>query len=58
MKGPLFVYDNPLVGLSGAYLSRLEPDGSNPGDNYIRVALIHPPETTKTALEGILKVLR
>ncbi len=51
MKGPLFVYDNPLVGLPGAYLSRLEPDGSNPDDNY-------PPETTKTALEGILKVLR
>ncbi len=36
MKGPLFIYDNPLVGLPGAYLSRLEPDGSNPGDNYPR----------------------
>jgi N-succinyldiaminopimelate aminotransferase len=44
--------------LPGAFLSRIEPDGSNPGANYIRVALVHPPETTKIALEGILKVLR
>ncbi len=44
--------------LPGAYLSRAEADGSNPGTDYIRVALVHPPETTKTALEGILKVLR
>lgn len=44
--------------LPGAYLSRLEPDDSTPGDDYIRVALVHPPEITITALEQILKVLR
>ncbi|MBC8445177.1 MAG: aminotransferase class I/II-fold pyridoxal phosphate-dependent enzyme [Rhodospirillaceae bacterium] len=44
--------------LPGAYLSRTQPDGSNPGKDYIRVALVHPPEITKIALEGILKVLR
>jgi N-succinyldiaminopimelate aminotransferase len=44
--------------LPGAYISRPEADGTNPGDDYIRVALVHPPDVTKTALQGILKVLR
>jgi N-succinyldiaminopimelate aminotransferase len=44
--------------LPGAYISRTQPDGPNPGDDYIRVALVHPPDITKIALEGILKVLR
>ncbi|MBC8269646.1 MAG: aminotransferase class I/II-fold pyridoxal phosphate-dependent enzyme [Rhodospirillaceae bacterium] len=44
--------------LPGAYISRVEADGTNPGDDYIRVALVHPPDVTKTAFQGILKVLR
>ncbi len=44
--------------LPGSYLSRDEPDGSNPGNNYIGVALVNPIEITKEALEKILKVLR
>ena len=48
MKGPLFVYDNPLVGLPGAYLSRLEPDGSNP-------VTITPRKRQKQPLRAFLK---
>lgn len=44
--------------LPGAYLSRAEPDGSNPGENYIRVALVHPLEITKVALQAIVSTLR
>ena len=44
--------------LPGAYISRTEADGTSPGDDYIRVALVRPPDVTKTALQGILKVLR
>lgn len=43
--------------LPGAYLSRPEPDGTNPGDAFIRIALVHPPEITKTALESLLNTL-
>jgi N-succinyldiaminopimelate aminotransferase len=44
--------------LPGAYLSRPGADGKSPGDDFIRVALVHPLEVTETALRRILKVLR
>lgn len=44
--------------LPGAYLSRPAPDGSIPGANYIRVAMVHTPEIVQSALESILRVLR
>lgn len=44
--------------LPGAYLSRPAASGGSPGDAYIRIALVHAPETTRNALERIVKVLR
>lgn len=44
--------------LPGAYLSRPEAGNTNPGDDYIRVAMVHTPEITKTALQEIVTVLR
>ncbi len=43
--------------LPGAYIGR--PDGSrtNPGDRYLRLALVDDPETTAEALERLVKVL-
>ncbi len=39
--------------LPGAYLASDQPDGSNPGRNYIRVGLCAPLETTETALQRL-----
>jgi aspartate/methionine/tyrosine aminotransferase len=36
--------------LPGKFLSVAGPDGANPGDPYIRVALVSPPEHSKEAL--------
>ncbi len=44
--------------LPGAYLSRPNANGRSPGDDYIRVALVHSPDITKDALERIVKALR
>ncbi len=43
--------------LPGGYLANDMPDGSNPGSDYIRVALVHDAKTTKLALEQMVAVL-
>lgn len=43
--------------LPGAFLAQPGPDGVNPGDNYVRVALVHDPATIREALERIVSVL-
>ena len=44
--------------LPGRYLAREQADGSNPGADYIRVAMVHDQETTADALHRIVAVLR
>ena len=41
----------------GAYLAQPGPDGVNPGDDRVRVALVHDPVTIREALERIVSVL-
>jgi aspartate/methionine/tyrosine aminotransferase len=43
--------------LPGAYMSAAGPDGANPGDPYIRVALVHNRELTERALERLSEIL-
>lgn len=43
--------------LPGAFLSRPDLSGTNPGDTYIRVALVHDFETTTTALNRMFDIL-
>ena len=43
--------------LPGRYLAREQADGSNPGADYIRVAMVHDQETTADALHRIVAVL-
>jgi len=43
--------------LPGTYLAQAEPDGVNPGTDYIRVALVHDPDTTSEALTRIVAIL-
>jgi len=43
--------------LPGNYCAREQPDGSNPGAGYIRVAMVHDQETTAEALHRIVAVL-
>ncbi|MGE0698173.1 MAG: aminotransferase class I/II-fold pyridoxal phosphate-dependent enzyme [Hyphomicrobiaceae bacterium] len=40
----------------GAYLAQPNRDGVNPGERYIRVALVHPPAVVREALERIVSV--
>ena len=42
--------------LPGAYVAQPGRTGKNPGDNYIRVALVHGPAATRDALERIISV--
>lgn len=42
--------------LPGAYLAQPGRSGENPGENYIRVALVHGPALTREALERIVSV--
>ncbi len=44
--------------LPGAYLSRPSAGRQTPGDDFIRIALVHTPEITENALERIVSVLR
>lgn len=39
--------------LPGTYLARVEPDGSNPGKDHVRVALVSDGDTTREALTRI-----
>jgi aspartate/methionine/tyrosine aminotransferase len=43
--------------LPGNYAARPQADGSNPGDGYIRVAMVQDRETTAEALHRIVAVL-
>jgi N-succinyldiaminopimelate aminotransferase len=43
--------------LPGSYAARAQSDGSNPGDGYIRVAMVHDRGTTAEALRRIVEVL-
>jgi hypothetical protein len=43
--------------LPGAYLAQAQPDGDNPGTDYVRVALVHDAETTREALTRIVATL-
>jgi N-succinyldiaminopimelate aminotransferase len=41
----------------GRYLARDQADGSNPGADYIRVAMVQDKETTAEALHRLVAVL-
>ena len=43
--------------LPGNYAARPQADGGNPGDGYIRVAMVQDRETTAEALHRMVKVL-
>jgi len=43
--------------LPGRYAARDQEDGSNPGADYIRVAMVHDTETTAEALRRIVAVI-
>jgi N-succinyldiaminopimelate aminotransferase len=43
--------------LPGRYAARDQEDGSNPGADYIRVAMVHDTETTAEALRRIVAVM-
>jgi aspartate/methionine/tyrosine aminotransferase len=43
--------------LPGAYMSRPDERGINPGQPYVRVALVHDPETTAVGLRRLVEVL-
>ena len=43
--------------LPGAYLAQPQPDGGNPGHDFVRVALVHDAETTREALARIVATL-
>jgi N-succinyldiaminopimelate aminotransferase len=41
----------------GSYLARQQPDGSNPGAGYIRLALVQDSDTTAEALHRLVEIL-
>jgi len=43
--------------LPGRYLAQDQIDGSNPGADFIRVAMVQDPETTAEALHRLVAVL-
>lgn len=43
--------------LPGGYLARDEADGSNPGQPFLRVALVHDAETVRKALTAIAELM-
>ncbi len=43
--------------IPGSFLARQQPDGSNPGKGYIRLALVQDAETTAEALHRLVTVL-
>src|SRR4051794_12549263 len=43
--------------LPGSYLARQQPDGFNPGDGYIRLALVQDSETIAEALHRLVQTL-
>ncbi len=49
--------DFALKVLPGAFLTQPGPDGTNAGDAYIRVALVHDPETTLAGLSRLASAI-
>jgi len=45
------------TGFIGRYLAREQADGSNPGADYIRVAMVQDKATTADALHRLVTVL-
>jgi N-succinyldiaminopimelate aminotransferase len=43
--------------LPGAYLTQAQPDRANPGQDFVRVALVHDAETTREALARMVATL-
>jgi len=43
--------------LPGAYLTQAQPDRANPGQDFVRVALVHDADTTREALERMVATL-
>src|SRR6201996_4590699 len=43
--------------IPGSYLARQQPDGTNPGAGYIRLALVQDSETTAEALHRLVEIL-
>ena len=43
--------------LPGTYLARAGADGRNPGENHVRVALVHDDRATREALAQIVATL-
>jgi aspartate/methionine/tyrosine aminotransferase len=43
--------------LPGIYLAQVEPDGVNPGTDYVRIALVHDAEITREALTRVVATL-
>ena len=41
----------------GAFLAQPGADGRNPGENFVRVALVHDPDTIREALQRIVSVV-
>jgi aspartate/methionine/tyrosine aminotransferase len=50
--------DHAIRTLPGAYLARLDGDGKNPGERYIRLALVHDSASLAPALARIAETLR
>lgn len=44
--------------MPGAYMARDRADGSNPGDRYLRLALVQAPDVVGPALDRIIEVLQ
>ena len=44
--------------LPGGYLAHLQADGSNPGADFIRVAMVHDQQVTAEALHRIVATLQ
>lgn len=50
--------EHALRVLPGAYLTQPDADGTNAGHAFIRIALVHDPETTRDGLTRLAKALR
>ena len=42
--------------IPGSFLAQTGRDGTNPGANFVRVALVHDPATIREALERMTRV--
>jgi aspartate/methionine/tyrosine aminotransferase len=49
--------DGGIRVVPGSYLARTQPDGSNPGAGYIRIAMVQDSDTTAEALHRLVKIL-